>query len=129
MPNLEKFREYAPVINRLGLSAVFLWFGINQLFNPNQFIGYLPEFLFSLEYAKYFVIANGIFEIIFGTLLIIGLYTRLAAVILGLHLLAITSQLGYGETAVRDFGLALSTLSIALGGADKWCLDTRKKKK
>lgn len=126
MQNFDKFKDYAPVVNRLGLSIVFLWFGINQLFNPDHFLGYLPGFLLDLEYARYFVIANGIFEIIFGTLLIIGLYTRLAAIILGLHLVAITSQLGYGETAVRDFGLALSTISIALGGADKWCLEKKR---
>lgn len=125
---LEKIKDYAPVVNRIGLSIVFLWFGLNQLFNPDYFIGYLPEFLFDLEFAKYFVIANGIFEIIFGSLLIVGYFTRIAAMLLGLHLLGITFHLGYGETAVRDFGLALSTISIAIGGADKWCLETRKKK-
>ncbi len=128
MQFLEKIKDYAPVVNRIGLSLVFLWFGFNQLFNPDYFIGYLPEFLFDLDFAKYFVIANGIFEIIFGSLLISGYFTRIAAILLGLHLLGITFHLGYGETAVRDFGLALSTISIAIGGADKWCLETRKKK-
>ncbi len=54
-----------------------------------------------------------------------GLLTRIAAFILALHLAIITIELGYGETAVRDFGLTFATLSIALGGPDQWSLDQK----
>jgi len=116
--------ENARIVVRVGMSLVFLWFGINQLFLPGNFIGYLPPFIFDSAYANTAVMANGIFEIIFGSLLLTGFFTRIVALILALHLSAITVQLGYGETAVRDFGLTFATLSIAIGGADKLCLET-----
>lgn len=122
--NLEK---YSPQLLRLSMTAVFLWFGINQLFDPANFIGYLPEFLFSSPFAQQIVIANGIFEIIFGGLLALGLFTRISSFILGLHLIVITFELGYGATAIRDFGLALATLAVTLKGPDAWCLDTKLK--
>jgi uncharacterized membrane protein YphA (DoxX/SURF4 family) len=90
-------------------------------------MGYLPDFLLSLDYADKIVMLNGFFELIFGILLIVGYFTKWVALILSLHLFSITLSLGYNDIAIRDFGLALVTLSIFLGGADKWCLDMRKK--
>jgi uncharacterized membrane protein YphA (DoxX/SURF4 family) len=126
---LSSMRKYAIPVLRYGLAAVFLWFGINQVINPDNFIGYLPQFLFDSGYAKMFVMANGIFEIIASGLLIAGYFTRWIALILALHLFAITFEVGYGETGARDFGLALSTLVIFLHGPDELCLDTKLKNK
>ena len=81
--------------------------------------------MFGLPYANSIVMANGIFEVIFGTLLGLGIFTRIVAIILAVHLISITFSLGYGETAVRDFGLAMATASIALGGADIWSLERK----
>lgn len=119
---------FAPILTRISLSIVFLWFGINQVIDPEYFIGYLPEFILNSANAKTFILFNGIFEIVFGSLLIIGLFTRVASLILALHLFAIIIGLGYNDIAVRDFGLALVAIAIFLGGADKWCLDYRRKK-
>lgn len=126
---IEHCKKYAPVVLRIGMSLVFLWFGISQLIDPTNYIGYLPEFLFNSSFAHSFVIGNGIFEIIAGLLLLLGFFVRPIALLLALHLAVITFELGYGEVAVRDFGLTLATLSIALGGNDIWCLSTRFKKK
>lgn len=125
--NLNRYSRYAPLIIRISLSIVFLWFGINQLIFTEDFISYLPEFLLNTNYAKVITIFNGIFEASFGILLIIGLFKRFAALILGLHLLTIVISLGYNDIAVRDFGLMLVTFSIFLRGPDEWCLDWRKK--
>ena len=123
-------KEYAPIVLRISLSLVFLWFGLTGVFNTEQFIGYVPEFAYSLPISvESIVILNGIFEIVLGTLLIIGLFTRIVAFILFLHTLIIMFLLGYNDIAVRDFGLAFATLAIFLNGADKWCLDRRLKKK
>ena len=107
------------------MSAVYLWFGVSQLINPTNFIGYLPGFIFSSPYATAFVIGNGVFEVIAGGLLLSGKFTRIAALLLGLHLCGIAIELGYGDVAVRDFGLMLATMAIALHGPDNWCLDAR----
>ena len=123
--DLSKAKTFAPAILRYGLGLVYLWFGISQLVNPGNFIGYLPGFLFNSGYAGTFVIINGVFEIIAGTLLILGIFTRIVAALLALHLIAITFDLGYGEVAVRDFGLAVATIVVFLWGVDSWCMERK----
>ena len=123
--NKASWSSYAPIVMRYGLAAVFLWFGMNQLFNTSNFIGYLPDILFNSGYASSFVVLNAVFEIIAAILLILGRFTRVIAAILGLHLLGIMFDLGYGETLVRDFGIFIGTLGIFLHGPDKWCLDSK----
>jgi len=122
---LRKLQGYAPMVLRYGMAAVYLWFGISQLTNPANFLGYLPQFIFSSPYATAFVIANGVFEVIAGGLLVAGKFTRIVAALLALHLAAIAIELGYGDVAVRDVGLMLATAAIALHGPDKWCVDKR----
>ena len=117
---IDKIKKYSPVILRFGLAIVFLWFGFSQLKNPEPWTGLLPGFLNSSVAFIYF---NGIFEIIFAFLLMIGLFTRVVSFILGLHLVGIIFSLGYGAVAVRDVGLAIVTFSIFLHGADEFCLD------
>jgi uncharacterized membrane protein YphA (DoxX/SURF4 family) len=103
------------LVVRIGLSIVFLYFGISQLRNPEAFIGWLPKEVSLLPFEpRTFVVLNGGFETFFGTLLLIGLYTRIAALLLGMHLLGITFTIGWTEIGVRDLGLALATISISL---------------
>src|SRR3989344_1409028 len=118
-------QKYAPLVVRIAVSVVFLWFGINQLIQPDMFMGYLPHFLLQSNYAQAAIYANGIAEVMLGTLLIVGFYTKAAALLLSLHLLSIIVTLGYNDIAVRDFGLMLATFSIFMGGEDKWTLDKK----
>lgn len=126
---VENLSQYSKILVRITISLVFLWFGINQIFLPDSFIGYLPNFILANDYAKTFVIFNGVFELVLGTLLIIGLFTRITALILAFHLFIIAINLGYNDILVRDLGLAFVTLSIFVGGEDKWCIDYWRKKK
>jgi len=123
--NTESLKTLAPTVLRISLSLVFLYFGFTQLQRPETFIGWLPAeaALIPLS-ARTLIVLNGSFEVIAGIALFIGIYTRLSSALLGLHLLAITISIGYTEIGVRDFGLALAALSIALFGADKMCLET-----
>ncbi len=119
-------QKYAPVLLRISLALVFLWFGINQILFPQDFIGYLPDFVFQPQQgmmgmmnamvsylpqqAYSLLLINGSIEIILGILLLlIGLFTRFASLILAFHLLIIAFSLGYNDVAIRDFGLALAT--------------------
>ena len=122
---MKSFAESSRILIRVAISIVFLWFGINQIINPDYFMGYLPSFILLSGYAKTFIYLNGTFEVIFGTLLAIGHFTRTAALLLTIHLVGIIIGLGYNDVAVRDFGLMLITFAIFLGGKDKWCLDYR----
>ncbi|MDO8657005.1 MAG: DoxX family protein [Nanoarchaeota archaeon] len=126
--NLSNWQKYAPILLRLALSFVFLWFGLNQLFDAETFRGYLPEFLLASEYGITIIVLNGIFETVLGILLAIGLFTRVVSFVLGLHLIGIAVGLGYNDIAIRDIGLALATFSITIGGMDTWCVDFRRKK-
>lgn len=121
-------KEHAPVLLRYAMGIVFFWFGISQLTKPKDWVAYLPDFLGSTSYAQSIIIFNGIFEVSFALLLVLGLFTRVSAILLGLHLLAITFEVGYNEIGVRDFGLTLATFAIALFGPDKCSLDTKRQK-
>lgn len=120
--SLDTLKEYGPALLRIAMALVFFWFAINQLIAPNDWTGYLPGFLYNTANPVIFIYANAIFEIIFGTLLILGIFTRIAALLLGLHLLGISITIGWNATAIRDYGLSLATLSIAMNGPDKLCL-------
>ncbi len=119
--DFKKVQPYAPALVRFGISFVFLWFGINQFIDPGYFMGYLPAFIPD-TYSTSFVLFNGVFEIIFGLLLLVGYYVRPVSFLLGVHLLGIIFSLGYNDIAIRDVGLMLVTFAITLGGADPWCL-------
>ena len=75
---------------------------------------YLSSFILLSTYAKTFIYLNGIFELILGAFLILGLFTRITALVLGINLIGIILGLGYNDVAVRDFGLMLITLAIFL---------------
>ena len=123
--NIKKFSNYSPNVLRIGVSLVFLWFGINQVLDPDYFISYLPDFILNFSNPANFVIFNGIFEVIFGILLLLGLFTRLVSIILTLHLFGVIFSLGYNEISVRDFGLMISSFVVFLNGKDSWCLDRK----
>ena len=127
---IEKYKKYAPLIIRIGISLVFLWFGLNQIFNSNYFLGYLPDFAFELPIKPtMLVLMNGVFETIFAILLLLGFYTRITALLLAIHLAGITINLGFNEIGVRDFGLTLATFAVFLNGPDQCSIDLRKKRK
>ena len=125
---MKNYIEYSRIFTRIAISLVFIWFGINQIISPNNFMEYLPSFILLSTYAKTFIYLNGIFELILGAFLILGLFTRITALILGINLIGIIFGLGYNDVAVRDFGLMLVTLAIFLGGKDKWCLENKIKR-
>ncbi|MCH7568043.1 MAG: DoxX family protein [Nanoarchaeota archaeon] len=127
---MKNYKEYAPILLRITISLVVIWFGINNIFSRELFLGYLPQYAYNLPIQPLTIILiTGIFETIFGLLLIIGLFTRVASFLITIHILGIAFSLGYNDVAIRDFGLALATLAIFLHGKDKWCLDNKLKKK
>ena len=114
-------REHSQVLLRYALALLFLWFGLNQLFDPGAWVVWLPSWVERLPIEPLtFVIVNGSFEMVFGVFLALGLFTRLSALVLSLHLFGIAFSLGYGDIAVRDFSLALATLAVAFHGSDHW---------
>lgn len=122
---LERLNPLAPAVLRVGLALVFLWFGSQQLLETERWTGFVPEAIVAMSglSAELLVRANGVFEIIFGSLLLLGFQTRIVALLLALHMFQITGTVGYSAIGVRDFGLSVATLAIFLQGADEYGLD------
>jgi uncharacterized membrane protein YphA (DoxX/SURF4 family) len=123
---LSVHKELALPLLRIGISLVFLWFGLNQVLFPDEFMSYLPGFLLSMEFATNIIIINGIIEAILGLLLIFGFFVQPIAFLLGLHMIGIILSIGYNEIAVRDFGILAALVAIFIGGNDKWCIVKKK---
>lgn len=109
-------QEFGLHLLRLGLAGVFLYFGFSQLFDSLNWVSVVPDWavnLISLPPAM-IVMANGVMEIILGSLLAMGFFVRIISIILGLHLIPIAFSFGFSPTAVRDLGLVLSIFSLCL---------------
>ncbi|RME31611.1 DoxX family protein [Candidatus Woesearchaeota archaeon] len=114
MKIIEQLETYAPLILRVGLASVFLYFGVSQLIRPEAFVGWLPAEAGLVPLTpRTLIVLNGAFETLFGTFLVLGLFTRISAFLLGGHLLMITFSIGLTEIGVRDFGLSIATLALA----------------
>ena len=44
---------------------------------------------------------------------------------MSLHVLGIAATIGFNDIGVRDFGLSIAALSIALHGSDRYCLENK----
>lgn len=117
-------QKYAPVIIRVGLSFVFIWFGLTQLFDQSAWVSFIPEGITKLTgiSAETFVIFNGIFEVFFASLLAFGIWTRLVAFLLFLHMFAIIADVGLSPIGIRDIGLMFALLSVAFFGSDEYSI-------
>jgi uncharacterized membrane protein YphA (DoxX/SURF4 family) len=116
-------KKYAPSMLRFGMSAVILWFSMEQFLHTAQWTAYVPDSIVALAHmsATMLVYGNAVFELVFGILLLFGIRTRIVALLLALHLFDIMWMVGYGEIGVRDFGLAIATLVITMNGPDLFC--------
>lgn len=114
MSYLNKLSDYSPVILRVGLAFVFLWFGWASFANPDMFASLVPVWMAPFGSATMLVRVHGVFELIFGLLLFAGVLTRLSAFFLFLSLIQTITLLSWGPIMVRDIGLALALFSIVV---------------
>lgn len=123
---MERLVPYAPSVVRAGVSFVFLWFGLSQLVSPENWTAWLPAWVFNLPVKELSLIyLNGSFEVILGLSLLLGVFTRVSALLLSLHMLHITWTVGYNDIGVRDLGLAIATFGVFLFGPDRIALERR----
>ncbi len=112
-------------LTRIGMAGVLVWFGWHQFTDAQSWIGYVPDFATSLSglSATTIVQVNGGAEIVFGAFLLLGMFTRVAALVMGVHLALIAFSLGNSAVAVRDWGLAFALFGLVLTGAGALALD------
>jgi len=109
-------QEFGINLLRLGLAAVFLWFGFSQLFDSLRWVSIVPSWavnFLSIPPAM-IVMANGAFEVILAGALAMGFFVRIISFILGLHLVVIAFEFGFTATGIRDFGLVIASFALSL---------------
>ena len=118
----------AGAVLRYGIGAVILWFSIQQFIHNSAYIGFIPNSIVSITHinATILVFFNGLFELIFSLLLILGWQTRIVALLLALHMFDIMWVVGYGDIGVRDFGIAVGILVVFMNGSDMFCIQQKK---
>ncbi|MGB7023490.1 MAG: DoxX family protein [Candidatus Acidiferrales bacterium] len=79
MHHLEKLKPLALLFLRLGLGIIFIYHGFPKLFtHTHQALQQFPH----MGFPPYFAYISGIVEFFGGVLLIVGLFTRIAALLL-----------------------------------------------
>lgn len=117
--------NFSLVLLRYAWVALFIWFGTQQLLHPEAWVAFLPEWTgyFPVP-GEMLVQLNGWLELILALALFLGLFTRLLAVLLSLHLLSIGFSV-MGATGMRDVILGIMGLAIAFNEPDRWTLDAK----
>lgn len=113
---VEKRREVFPVY---GLGIFMLLAGLSKFVILDLWLGYEPRFLVELfpATARQLTMLGGVFEASLGMALISGRKTFYVSMATAAYLFAITLQLmsfGLWDLAIRDFGLTLYAVSIAV---------------
>lgn len=127
---LEDAYEWAPVPLRLGLAALFAFTGIMKLTNVDG----ITQFFASLGFpaAQAFVWLAIVIEIIGAVCLLLGLWTRVTAMVLSV-LLVIAITTGYLipwdasklPMLMNHWPMLGATLALVFSGPGKWSLDEK----
>ena|SRR5665213_2968783 len=115
-----KLPFFAPIVLRLGLAGVFVWFGTSQILDQSMWTSFIPTWaadLTGLSNIK-LVLANGCFEVVMAVLLVFGFWVRPVAALLFLHMCSIVATVGLDSIGVRDVAIATGLLSVTLSGND-----------
>lgn len=115
-----KLPFFAPIVLRLGLAGVFIWFGMSQIFDQSMWTSFIPGWLTDLTGLSNvkLVLGNGIFEVLAAVFLVFGVWVRPVAALLFLHMCGIVATVGLDSIGVRDIAIATGLLSVALYGND-----------
>ncbi len=123
---LEKLRPLALLLLRCGLALVFVFHGYPKLFGKTAvFVSAFER----LGLPGYFVYIAGVIEVLGGLMLVLGLYTPVAALLLLLDMSAAMWKYNFNEGiyAVREYELplvlGLGALVVATTGAGPISLD------
>lgn len=95
-----------------GLGITFLWIGIDMVRNPNTWIGFLPQGLPGNMSRESALMLTATFDSALGAVLLLRIYTKTAAFLASLHLVAIIIQHGLDAVLIRDVGLLGASLSL-----------------
>ena len=102
------------------LAFVVLWFGLNEVFNSQNWVGLVPGFL--RPFGVLAVVLHGAILLCCGLALVLNFYRKIAAFVIALLLLEIIINFlfisGLSDIVVRDIGLFGMAVAIIFGGSE-----------
>lgn len=110
----ERLQSLAPIVLRIGIGFVFLYFGWSGVTQPDMWAGMVPEWTNAIATPETLVRIHGVFELVGGLLLIAGLWIGIVSGLLFLNLLHTVFLLTSGPIIVRDIGILTGLLSLFL---------------
>jgi putative oxidoreductase len=107
---LEKLKPLALLLLRITLGVIFIYHGLPKLSHSQQWVQNFQH----MGFPGYFAYIAGVLEVFGGALLIVGLFTRIAGLLLALEMaVALTKVHGLfshpANVHAYEFPLALST--------------------
>jgi putative oxidoreductase len=127
MRRLEKLQPFGLLLLRLGLGAIFIYHGYPKLF------GHTHEFVQQFErlgLPGYFAYFSGVIELFGGSMLVAGLYTRIAGLAIAIEMAVGIWRVGRftaNPFAVHTYetpmALAVAAFALATLGAGLISLD------
>lgn len=104
------------IILAWSLAIVFLYFGINEVLSPQDWIVFVPNIFGTGSFIISLVVAHGILLTVLGAALILNFHRNIVAAIAALFLLEIAASLifqaGFSDVAVRDIGLFGAAIAL-----------------
>lgn len=114
--NFIKEKLNAEIILSFFLAFVVLWFGVNEILAPQNWVGLAPEFLKNLFPVNLLILAHGTALTLCGAALVLNIYRKAAAAIIAILLLEIIVNFlvnyGLSDIVARDIGLFGAALAI-----------------
>jgi uncharacterized membrane protein YphA (DoxX/SURF4 family) len=105
---------------RIGLAAVFLWFGANKFIDPQYWVdAWMPHWTQSMVMSvgaasQDFIFFLGIFEVLVAASLVTGFFMRVFSSIAIFFLLAVLAVHGINEITARDLAVIGGLLALVL---------------
>ncbi len=112
---MAKFAISNPVslLLRLGLSIMFLYAAVSAFLTPDEWVGYLPQFMRDIVPAEVLLPVFSIVELILAAWLLSGLYVTYAALLAAAMLAGIVVfNFQLFAISFRDIGLFFAALAL-----------------
>jgi putative oxidoreductase len=135
MQFLEKLKPLGLLVLRWAVGASFLYHGYPKLSDPARWLKAFP----GMGFPSYFAYVSGILEVFGGGLLILGLFTRGAALLLAIEMGLVVGRTKLPAVGIYAFGkyefelilgaaaIALATTGAGLISLDAFTFESRRK--
>ena len=110
-----KHYKLALFLLRLGIASVFLYAAIAAYLEPQNWIGYIPEFFRNILPAGTLLVLFGVYQVILSLWLLWGKKIFWASLLSILTFIAIiTVNIGSLDVVFRDIAILFAALSLAV---------------